>query len=131
MSELFLLRGVSGSGKSTLANALGGVAVAADDYHTDSEGNYKFDPSMIVTAHDWCFGTMVEYMDVSVPRIIIHNTFTSEKHLQPYIDAGKLYGYQVTVLVVENRHGNSDIHNVPEEALQRQEMQLQQSIKLR
>jgi hypothetical protein len=39
--------------------------------------------------------------------------------MQAYIDLAKKYGYQVTSLIIENRHGNPNIHNVPMETLER------------
>ena len=39
--------------------------------------------------------------------------------MQAYIDLAKKYGYQVTTLIVENRHGNRNVHNVPDETLDR------------
>ena len=53
------------------------------------------------------------------PEIVVSNTFTQEWEMQSYIDLAKKYGYQVTTLIVENRHGNSNVHNVPAETLDR------------
>jgi predicted kinase len=50
---------------------------------------------------------------------VVSNTFTQEWEMQSYIDLAKKYGYQVTTLIVENRHGNSNVHNVPAETLDR------------
>jgi hypothetical protein len=38
--------------------------------------------------------------------------------MQAYLDLAKKYGYRVTTLIVENRHGNSNIHGVPDDKLE-------------
>lgn len=40
-------------------------------------------------------------------------------------------GYRVVSLVVENRHGNRDVHNVPDEVKGKQEQRIKNSLKLR
>ena len=52
-------------------------------------------------------------------EIVVSNTFTQEWEMQSYMDLAKKYGYRVTTLIIENRHGGSNIHNVPEETLDR------------
>ena len=58
MKDLILLRGVPGSGKSTLAKILVGdkeyCHKEADMYFIDNDGAYKFNPSEIKDAHNWC-----------------------------------------------------------------------------
>jgi hypothetical protein len=56
---------------------------------------------------------------------------TSEKELAPYIELAQKYGYQIISLIVENRHGNKSVHDVPDETLDRMEVRLKGSIKLR
>jgi hypothetical protein len=34
--------------------------------------------------------------------------------MQPYYDLAKEYGYMVFSIIVENRHGGKNVHNVPE-----------------
>ena len=132
---LYLLRGISGCGKSTLANNLlqlpDSVAFAADDYHTDENGNYNWKVKNVSKAHDWCKANVQDSMEDLYDNIIVHNTNTSEKEIKPYLDLADEYCYKVISLVVENRHGSNNIHNVPDETLQRQEMKLRNDIKLR
>jgi hypothetical protein len=52
-------------------------------------------------------------------EIVVSNTSTTEKELQPYLDLANEYGYKVVSLIVENRHGNSNVHSVPQETLQK------------
>jgi len=135
MRKLFLIRGLPGSGKSTLADSI--IA----DFHIESDmyfmktGEYKFDPTKLHSAHKWCFDEVEEEMvaceivqthDFSM---VVSNTFTTEKELKPYLELGKKHGFQITVLIVENRHGGKSIHGVPETTMEKMEKRF--SVKLR
>jgi NEDD4-binding protein 2 len=58
-------------------------------------------------------------MKAQVERIVIANTSTTEKEMKPYLDLAKEFGYRVFSVVVENRHGGINVHNVPEETLEK------------
>lgn len=132
---LIILRGCSGSGKTTFAKLLeqmyiGCSAVAADDFHYDEDGNYNFNIDNLPAAHKWCREEVEGLMALSRGVIIVHNTSTTEKEIKPYIDLAGQYGYDVVSLVVENRHNNENIHDVPAEVLQRQYNKLRSNLKL-
>jgi len=114
--ELFLLRGLPGSGKSTLAKSLGGKHYEADMYFME-DGVYKFNPSKLKDAHEWCNGSVNFGMSNEHPIIIVSNTFTQEWEMKPYYDLAKKHGYRVTSIIVENRHGGVNEHGVPDEVL--------------
>ena len=119
--ELFLLRGLPGSGKSTLAAQLGGSLVEADRYFMQY-GDYKFDASKLKEAHSWCREQVGKWMEVDnagydVDRIVVSNTFTQEWEMKPYYELAEKYGYRVYSIVVETRHGGKNVHNVPDEAI--------------
>lgn len=121
--ELFLLRGLPGSGKSTLAAQLGGSLVEADRYFMQY-GEYNFDASKLKEAHAWCREEVRKWMEVdnsgyNVDRIVVSNTFTQEWEMKPYYELAEKYGYRVYSIVVENRHGGKNVHNVPDEAIDR------------
>jgi len=116
MKELFLLRGVPGAGKSTLAKSLGGIHIESDMFFMDGD-EYKFDPSKLKDAHAWCQNAVKVWTKNGVEKIVISNTFTQEWEIDYYFELAKEHGYRVYSLIVENRHGNKDIHNVPEEKL--------------
>ena len=116
MKELFLLRGVPGAGKSTLAKSLGGMHIESDKYFMDGD-EYKFDPSKLKDAHTWCQNAVRVWAKNSVEKIVVSNTFTQEWEMDYYFELAKEHGYRVYSLIVENRHGNKDVHNVPEEKL--------------
>lgn len=110
---LVLVRGLPGSGKSTLAGIIAPNAnVAADDYFDIVHGG-KFVLEEIATAHTFCKTTCKIYMQEGRKVIAIHNTFTRETEFEEYVKLAEKYGYKVHTIIVENRHGNSSIHNVP------------------
>ena len=119
---LYLLRGLPGSGKSTLAKNLGGSHFETDQYFM-KDGQYNFDVTKLKDAHKWCQSSVELAMiqghiseDNSV--IVVSNTFTQEWEMKPYSDMAETYGYIVFSLIVENRHGGVNQHNVPEDKLQ-------------
>jgi predicted kinase len=123
---LFLVRGIPGSGKSTFAKHIWNeyaICEADKFFHNKETGEYNFDASRLKEAHEWCKKEVETRMsDHQVnpeyyPEIVVSNTFTQEWEMQAYIDLAKKYGYQVTTLIIENRHGNSNVHNVPAETL--------------
>ena len=117
MKELFLLRGLPGSGKSTLAESIGGMHMEADKYFM-YEGKYEFDASKLKEAHAWCQNAVKVWMTNSVPKIVVSNTFTQTWEMDYYFELAKEHGYRVYSLVVENRHGGENVHNVPKEKIE-------------
>jgi predicted kinase len=122
---LTLVRGLPGSGKSTFANWIwADYAVFEADKYFMVDGEYKFDPSKLKEAHAWCLNEVKSRMEENkesqgryYPEITVSNTFTQEWEMQSYIDLANQYGYTIFTIVVENRHGNSSVHNVPEETI--------------
>ena len=118
MKELFLLRGLPGSGKSTLAKSLGAEYIEADMFFM-RDGEYKFDPSKLKDAHNWCQDVVETWMDaMAYDRIIVSNTFTQEWEMEAYYKLAETYGYRVYSLIVENRHGGTNQHGVSNEKLE-------------
>ena len=123
---LFLIRGIPGSGKSTFANHIWNeyAICEADKYFLNKEtGEYNFDETKLKSAHEWCRNEVeIRMKDHQInpqyyPEIAVSNTFTQEWEMQAYLDLAAKYGYQVVSIIVENRHGKSNVHNVPEETL--------------
>jgi hypothetical protein len=49
--------------------------------------------------------------------IVVSNTFTQEWEMKPYFEMAEYFEYKVFSIIVENRHGGINEHNVPEETL--------------
>jgi 2',3'-cyclic-nucleotide 3'-phosphodiesterase/NEDD4-binding protein 2 len=62
--------------------------------------------------------------------IIVANTSTKDSDFNFYIEEAKKRNIVVFSLVLENRHGNKNIHNVPEHVLERQKENIKNSLKL-
>ena len=115
--NLYLLRGIPGAGKSTLAKQLGDANFEADSYFM-VDGEYKFDPTKLRTAHKWCKLRVEHAMEDGLDRVVVSNTFTQEWEMEEYYELAKQYGYRVFSIIVENRHGGKNLHGVPEDKLQ-------------
>jgi predicted kinase len=115
---LYVVRGIPGSGKSTLAKQLTSNVFEADHYFYDNDGIYKFIPSEIKEAHKECQDNVRIAMESSIPKIAVSNTSTQEWEMEPYFELAKKYGYKVFTIIVENRHGGTNVHNVPEDKIE-------------
>jgi hypothetical protein len=134
MKTVILLRSVSGAGKSTLADLLasneGWVTVCADDYFTDADGNYNFDATKLGEAHRLCQENFMYWLNSAVDGIIVANTNTKERDFAFYEKAAKEAGAMFISLIVENRHGNKDIHGVPQSVREMQAENIRNSLLL-
>jgi predicted kinase len=126
---LFIVRGLPSSGKSTFAKQLTSNVFEADHYFYDNDGNYNFIPSEIKEAHKECQQFVGFAMESGIQKIAVSNTFTQEWEMEPYFELAKTYGYKVFSIVVENRHGGVNVHNVPEKKIE--EMKNRFQIKLK
>jgi len=125
---LYIVRGIPGSGKSTFAKHLTANVFEADHYFYDNDGNYNFIPSEIKDAHKECQEFVRYAMESGVKKIAVSNTSTQEWEMKVYQDLAETYGYMVFSVIVENRHGGVNQHNVPEEKIE--QMKNRFSIKL-
>jgi predicted kinase len=115
---LFIVRGIPGSGKSTFAKQLTANVFEDDHYFYDNDGNYNFVSSEIKDAHKECNQFVGHAMESSIEKIAVSNTFTQVWEMEPYFELAKKYGYKVFTIIVENRHGETNVHNVPEDKIE-------------
>lgn len=130
-NTLYLIRGLPGSGKSSFANKLWVSdmveAVFEADKYFYNDGIYTFDPAKLHRAHQWCLEHTRWHLERGY-NIAVSNTFTTEKELQPYLKMAEELNCKCFVMIVENRHGNKSIHDVPQETIEK--MKNRFSIKL-
>jgi predicted kinase len=131
MQTLYLIRGVPGSGKSTLAaelkfcGAVDAVFEADDEFQTNN--GYVFDASQLKQAHQTCQHNTNLFLSDGY-SVAVSNTSTTEKEVETYQKIAKDFGVRFVSLIVENRQGTKNKHNVPEEKIQ--QMRNRFSIKL-
>ena len=130
--DLILVRGLPGAGKTTLAKVILQLpsnvepeVLSADDFFVNSEGECIFDATKIKEAHNYCQFRSSERMRQHKSRIVVANTFTQEWEMDIYYDMAERYNYRVHSIIVENRHGNKNIHDVPEDKLQQMKERFQ------
>jgi predicted kinase len=133
MKQLIFLRGASGSGKTTFANFLAenlkGKAISADDYFTNKKGEYKFDERLLGKAHKWCLSETERVFDF-VDTVVIHNTSVDGVAIREYQNLAEKLDAKFISLIVENRHGNMNTHEVSDEKVEAQAMRLLNNIQL-
>jgi hypothetical protein len=91
------------------------------------DGEYQFDVTRLRDAHQWCQTFAEDHMKLNEHleefakadryRIVVSNTFTQEWEMKPYFELSEKYGYKVFSIIVENRHGGTNEHGVPEDKL--------------
>lgn len=117
---LYLIRGLPGSGKSTFAETLADGLQAQhfehDRYLYTNEGEYLWTESRMAYAYRQCLRDTEAAMLDRGP-VVVSNVFPNGRAMKNYRKLAEKYGYQVSYIVVENRRGGQNIHNVPEEVL--------------
>lgn len=123
MVELVLIRGLPGSGKTTLAKSM------TDYIHFETDmfwgEPYEFDVNRLVEAHEWCqkkVETNLNFLvDVhedgydSVKGVVVSNTFSTYREMQPYFDIAWKFGIKPQIIICQGEFGS--VHSVPEDVV--------------
>ena len=93
-------------------------------YFTNGDGQYIFNGADLKEAHEWCqsqveMAMIFNHTSGLNENIVVSNTFTQEWEMEAYYKLAESYGYRVFSLVVESRHQSGNIHNVPEEVIEK------------
>ncbi len=132
MNTLTIIRGVPGAGKSTLASMLENEntkVVSADHYFINDKGEYNWKASEIGAAHSACQFNAYALLDAGF-NVVVDNTSSTNREILVYTKIAEALGAKVVSVIVENRHGNDSIHEVPQVVRERMEANIMQSIKL-
>lgn len=101
MPNLYIVRGLPNSGKTPKAKALVNNGFADIHYEADMffmhNGVRLFDGSRIREAHAWCQKKVMEAL-LFDKSVVVANTFTTIREMEPYFDMAKRLKVPVTVL---------------------------------
>lgn len=118
--KLYLIRGLPGSGKSTLAAELAKALRAPhfehDKYLYTPEGEYLWTPSRMASAYRACLRDTAAAFGAK-ENIVVSNVFPTARSMRNYVKLAQEFEYDVCYIVVENRRGGVNIHDVPQDAL--------------
>ena len=123
MSIVYFIRGLPGSGKSTFARQLLSVLSTATEHieadrHFIVDGEYQFEGRRIPEVHAKCREQYARALEFG-HDVVVSNVSAKDEHVETYRRLAEEAGYTFFSLVLENRHGGTNSHNVPDEALQR------------
>lgn len=146
---LVIMRGLPGSGKSTQARIraatfveVGGQSVvicSTDNFFINNDGKYVFDAKMLGKYHGMNQHKVNQYMLMGIELVIVDNTNTTHKEMEPYKQSARDYLYKVVEVLVGKEdlfpelehtspHAHADYidmcasrntHGVPKEAIER------------
>ena len=90
-----------------------------DDYFTDEKGNYVFSHLDNHLAYAACQKNVDDALKSGKQHVFVANTFTMEWEMEPYFKLAGELECRIFVLTVENRNWSKNIHDIPEEQIQK------------
>ena len=121
MNTLVLVRGLPGSGKTTFVATL----MTEDSFEFSADGfmyadGQEFSPARLAECHRKCQDSVRRVLtENSNATVFVHNTFTQTWEMEPYFEIAGKTDTLVHTIVVENRHGNNSVHDVPDGTMSR------------
>lgn len=117
--KVIILSGVSGSGKSTYAKKhWPNTPTCSADHFFMVDGEYRFDPARLASAHGACLRDFVDRLLASSEEcLVVDNTNTTIAEIAPYVALAQAYGHAVrivTVLCVPEVAAKRNTHGVSE-----------------
>lgn len=109
---LVLIRGLPGSGKTTMAKTIAGCHHFEADQFFEVNGEYRYDPSRIREAHEWCQSKTSGALGAGY-SVVVSNTFTRLSEIEAYL------GLTDNVRIVEAVGRWKNVHGVPAETVER------------
>lgn len=129
-APIILVRGAPGAGKSTMAERIRGCGSCfifeTDNFFVDSinRHDYHFDSAFLGIAHSWNQGEVIRACrDCPTVPVIVANTFCQNWELKPYLEIAKAFKRPIYVFTLRTEHDN--VHNVPEETVQKHRLGMQ------
>jgi predicted kinase len=110
MQVLTILRGLPGAGKSTFAAMLSDRVnteiVEADQFFTDDQGNYSFDPLKLKEAHAWCLQRTKDLLSQG-KSVVVANANSRVWEFEDYMRYAEENDIMTFISLVEGNHGTS------------------------
>ena len=100
-----------------MATALRAPHFEHDAYLYTDEGEYLWTEGRMAYAYRACKRDTENAMIERCMNIVVSNVFPTQRSLKNYKKLAEEYGYGVTYIVVENRRGGVNVHDVPEDVL--------------
>lgn len=116
MKKLYICRGLPGSGKSTYARTLAQLVVEPDMFRYDENNRYDFDSTRNLEVNNKA-QMLCEFAmkTLKMPAVAVTATFTRVGRIVPYLELGRKYGYDITVVECFGDRGN--VHGVPDKVI--------------
>jgi len=105
MKRVLVLSGPSGSGKSTwiATHHPEAIVCSADNFFTDDQGNYNFNPKLLAHAHSDCMKSFLINLQREEGLIAVDNTNLKQWERQNYILAARFSGWEIEVVFFKVR----------------------------